>query len=61
MMRRELPRHCKGVLMMQTTASELSLRAQTLLDILREVLIDLAAELRKDYADVEIKLSIVAE
>jgi hypothetical protein len=59
MMRRELPRHCKGVLMMQTT--ELSLRAQTLLDILREVLIDLAAELRRDYNNVEIKLSISAE
>jgi hypothetical protein len=43
------------------TETQLSLRAQTLLDVLREVLVDLACELRRDYDDVEIKLSISAE
>lgn len=40
---------------------ELSTRAQNIVELLEEMLLDLAVELRKDYDDVDIKLSIVAE
>jgi hypothetical protein len=41
--------------------AELSLRTQTLLNILQEVLVDLAFELRRDYDDVDIRVSISAK
>jgi hypothetical protein len=44
---------------MQTT--ELSLRAQSILEHLEEVLVDLVLELRKDFEHVDVKLSISAE
>jgi hypothetical protein len=47
------------VIVVQTT--QLSLRAQSILEVLQDVLVDLVQELRKDYSDVEVKVSIVAE
>jgi hypothetical protein len=41
--------------------TKLSTRAQNILDLLEEVLLDLAVELRKDYDEVDIKLSVSAE
>jgi hypothetical protein len=46
-------------MLMQTT--ELSLRAQSILELLEDVLTDLVLELRKDYTDVQVTLKIVAE
>jgi len=39
----------------------LSVRAQSILDLLADVMRDLAFELRNDYDEVDIKLSISAE
>jgi hypothetical protein len=44
---------------MQTT--ELSLRAQSILEHLEEVLVDLVLELRRDYERVDVTLKISAE
>jgi hypothetical protein len=52
------PNPHKELIAMQTT--ELSLRAQTILEHLEEVLVDLVLELRKDYQDVEVRVSISA-
>jgi hypothetical protein len=40
---------------------EPSLRAQTILELVHEMLADLAVELRKQYSEVDIKLSISAD
>lgn len=40
---------------------ELSTRAQNIVELLEEMLLDLAAELRQQYSEVNIKLSISAE
>ena len=39
----------------------LSVRAQSIVDLLEDVLRDLAVELQQDYDEVDIKLSISAE
>ncbi|CAM3900876.1 hypothetical protein [Alicyclobacillus pomorum] len=41
--------------------NEPSLRVQTILQLVQEMLADLAVELRKRYSEVDIKLSISAE
>lgn len=41
--------------------TKLSTRAQNILDLLEEVLLDLTIELRKEYSEVDIKLSISAD
>lgn len=37
---------------------ELSIRAQNALELLEEVMLDLAMELREDYDQVDVKLSV---
>ena len=47
--------------MIEMPETKLSTRAQNILDLLEEVLLDLTIELRKEYSEVDIKLSISAD